>query len=168
MVEAEISKDACLGFELDLKPHPRMVSRVRRLVEREFTEAGGDPEAVFRLAMVTHELLENAVKYSDGSEVRLEVRLDTVRGNMRARMTNAASAEHRERLRARVGLLKSAAQPSEVYEDLMRRPPKSDGESGLGLARIVSEGHLDLSLEDHGNSVTIEARSVPRGSSVYG
>jgi hypothetical protein len=157
-----------LGFELDLKPHPRMVSRVRRLVEREFAEGGGDSEAVYRLAMVTHELLENAVRYSEGDEVKLEVQLDTTRGQMRARMTNTTSPKHRERLRARIGLLKSAARPSEVYEDLMRRPPRPDGESGLGLARIVSEGHLDLSVEDHGDSVTVEARSVPFGSVAYG
>jgi two-component sensor histidine kinase len=168
MVEAGNTTAACLGFELNLKPYPRVVSRVRRLVEREFTEGGGDPEAVFRLAMVTHELLENAVKYSDGAEVRLEVQLDPTAGHMRARMTNTTSPQHRERLRARVRLLKSAARPSEVYEDLMRRPPKSDGESGLGLARIVSEGGLDLNLEDHGNAITIEASSVPVGSTVHG
>ncbi len=168
MVEAEDTTSASLGFELNLRPHPRMVSRVRRLVEREFTESGGPPEAVFRLAMVTHELLENAVKYSNGPEVHLEVRLNPVAGNMSARMTHATSAEHRDRLRARIGLLKSAARPSEVYEDLMRQRPKTDGESGLGLARIVSEGHLDLSLEDHGGSITIEASSVPLGSTVHG
>lgn len=145
-----------------------MVSRVRRLVEREFTESGAAPEAVFRLATATHELLENAVKYSNGAEVRLEVQLDPSGGAMRARMTNATSPKHRERLRARVGLLKSAARPSEIYEDLMRRPPETDDESGLGLARIVSECRLDLNLEDHGQSVTIEARSIPFGSQVHG
>jgi two-component sensor histidine kinase len=167
-VEVGNTRAASLGFELNLKPYPRVVSRVRRLVEREFTEGGGDPEAVFRLAMVTHELLENAVKYSDGAEVRLEVQLDPTGGGMRARMTNTTSPKHRERLRAQVRLLKSAARPSEVYEDLMRRPPKTDGESGLGLARIVSEGGLDLSLEDHGSSITIEASSVRLGSAVHG
>jgi two-component sensor histidine kinase len=168
MVEAGNTTATCLGFELNLKPYPRMVSRIRRLVEREFTEGGGDPEAVFRLAMVTHELLENAVKYSNGADVRLEVQLDPTRGDMRARMTNATSAEHRQRLRARVDLLKGAARPAEIYQDLMRRPAETEGESGLGLARIVSEGGLDLNLEDHEHAVTIEARSVPFGSPVHG
>lgn len=167
-MEAGTTSGDFLGFKLDLKPYPRMVSRVRRLVEREFAEGGADAEAVFRLAMVTHELLENAVKYSNGSEVRLEVQLDTTRGAMRARMTNTTSAKHRARLRARVGMLKRASRPSDIYEILMRRPPKTDGESGLGLARIVSEGQLQLSLEDHGNSVTIEASSLPSGGSAHG
>jgi two-component sensor histidine kinase len=168
VVESGNSTVASLGFELNVKPYPRMVSRVRRLVEREFSEGGGAPEAVFRLAMVTHELLENAVKYSDGSEVHLEVHLDLARGDMLARMTNSASPKHRERLRERVGMLKNAERPSEIYEDLMRLPPETDGESGLGLARIVSEGHLDLSVEDHGDVVTVEASSAPQGRAADG
>jgi anti-sigma regulatory factor (Ser/Thr protein kinase) len=167
MVTAGNTTDLTLGFELRMKPDPRMVSRVRRMVEREFSEGGGDAEAVNRLAMVTHELLANAVKYASSDEVTLEVHLDPTGGEMSARMTNTTSAQHRERLRARVEQLQNSARPSDLAEDWPRRPLLTEGELGLGLARIFMEGHLDLNLEDHGDSITIEASSVKARNALH-
>ena len=58
-----------LSFALKIQPHPRMVSIIRRFVEESFEKLVGDPEAVFRVSLAVHELLENAAKYmvSDGT-----------------------------------------------------------------------------------------------------
>ena len=52
------------GFDLSIDPNPRFVSTVRRFVEEAFDRLSCEPDAVFRVAMTAHELLENAAKYS--------------------------------------------------------------------------------------------------------
>jgi hypothetical protein len=152
---------AHLSVELALQPHPRIVSIVRRFVEESFAKLGGDPEAVFCVAMAAHELLENAAKYSTGETVQLEVQLDTSCDSVWTRITNDTTPVHRARLRERVRLLQNAARPFEIYQTLMRRSFRMGEESGLGLARICGEGGLALAMEDSGNSVTIVASSQP-------
>jgi hypothetical protein len=157
-----------MSFELRLQPYPRMVSVVRRFVEQTFAKLGGDPDAVFRVSMAAHELLENAAKYSVGEFVQLEVQLDTSCDHLRTRLTNETTPAHRARLRDRIKLLQGALRPMDLYQTLMRRSFESGEESGLGLARICGEGDLDLSMEDFENTVTIVASSHPPRSDQHG
>src|SRR6185436_764691 len=65
-----------LGFcELSFEQKPELVSIVRRFVSDFYHRTLADPDATSRVALATHELLENAVKYSrDGhAKVRIEV-----------------------------------------------------------------------------------------------
>ena len=54
--------------ELNFSPNVRLVGTVRRFVSEFYAQVIGDGEIISRLAVATHELLENAVRYSmDGN-----------------------------------------------------------------------------------------------------
>jgi hypothetical protein len=150
-------ESATLSFGLQLPPEVRMVSIVRRFVEESFERLVGDVEAVHRISLAVHELLENAAKYSVGSRTALTVFFDPAAASALIRLTNETTPEHIARLRVCVEAIQAAAEPFLHYQHLMRRAVGYDDESGLGLARIRAEGDLDLSLEIDGSMVTIVA-----------
>jgi len=146
-----------LSFGLQIQPHARMVSIVRRFVEESFEKIVGDPEAVFRVSLAVHELLENAAKYAVGDQTGLQVHFETNGSAVRIKLTNQTTPEHIERLRTCISEIQTAEEPFVLYQNMMRRTFGIQKESGLGLARIRAEGELDLSLEIDGTMVTIVA-----------
>lgn len=150
-----------LEFELAIEPRPRIVSVVRRFVEDSFEKVVGDPDAVFRISMTAHELLENAAKYAVGERAVLRVVLRPGGPDEQAEahiaLTNDTTPAHVERLRERVHALANAPDPFAVYQALMRAGTANRDESGLGLARIRAEGEMSLGLEVVGSRVTIMA-----------
>jgi hypothetical protein len=151
-----------LNFELNLEPNPRMVSIVRRFVEETFEKLVGDPEAIFRVSMTAHELLENGAKYAVGRRATLRVVLEELEGggaSAHIALTNETTPEHVERLKVRIAEITRAEDPFGLYQALMRRSSKLRDESGLGLARIRAEGEMNLGLEVDGTRVTIVAQA---------
>jgi anti-sigma regulatory factor (Ser/Thr protein kinase) len=154
-----MSENQTLNFGLQLQPQPRMVSVVRRFVEESFEKMVGDRSAVHRVSLAVHELLENAAKYAVGDRTGLTVQFGGKDGSASIRLTNRTTPEHIERLRACIEDIQAAAEPFVHYQNLMRKTFGVEEESGLGLARIRAEGELKLSLEIHGDTVTIVASS---------
>jgi two-component sensor histidine kinase len=154
-----------LNFELSLDPNPRMVSIVRRFVEETFEKLVGDPDAIFRISMAAHELLENGAKYALSRRAVLRVVLEEKEEGASAQIaiTNDTTKEHVERLRSRVAEISASADPFALYQTLMRRSSKMREESGLGLARIRAEGEMSLALEVTGTTVTIVASAKVPG-----
>lgn len=146
-----------LSFGLQLQPQPRMVSIVRRFVEESFEKLVGNPDAVYRVSLAVHELLENAAKYAVGERTGLAVRFEIKGASASITVTNEATPEHIARLRTCVAEIQAAVDPFIHYQDLMRESVGVERESGLGLARIRAEGELNLSLEVEGSMVTITA-----------
>jgi two-component sensor histidine kinase len=146
-----------LSFGLQIQPHSRMVSIVRRFVEESFGKLVGDPEAVFRVSLAVHELLENAAKYAVGDKTGLTVHFESNGSAAKIKLTNQTTPEHIARLQASIEEIQSSKEPFALYQTLMRRTFGVPDESGLGLARIRAEGELDLSLEIDGTMVTITA-----------
>ena len=148
-----------MGFDLCIDPNPRFVSVVRRFVEAALDRLVSDPEAVFRIAMSAHELMENAAKYSIGNKTLLRVSFKR-RGDgatVSLYLSNETTPEHIDRLRVRVQAIASAADPFNHYHELMRQNARALDESGLGLARIRAEGEMSLGLEVRGNTVALLA-----------
>ena len=150
-----------LSFGLQIQPQSRMVSIVRRFVEESFEKLVGDPEAVFRVSLAVHELLENAAKYAVGDKTGLTVHFESNGSAASIKLTNETTPEHIARLRACIDEIQSSKEPFALYQTLMRRTFGVQDESGLGLARIRAEGELNLSLEIDGNMVTIIASCLP-------
>jgi two-component sensor histidine kinase len=148
-----------LDFGLRLQPQPRMVSVVRRFVEESCERMVGDLHAVHQVSLAVHELLENAAKYAVGDKTGLNVRFGSKGASASIRLTNQTTPEHIARLRACIEEIQAATEPFVHYQNLMRKTYGVEEESGLGLARIRAEGELKLSLEIHGNMVTIVASS---------
>jgi hypothetical protein len=135
-----------------------LISLVRRFVEEFYAKVVNDPNVVARLALTTHELLENAAKYSADGSTSLYVELDTKRNHVLVRTTNPASAQNVASLERWFAEL-AATDPSELYADMMRRSALlRSGSGGLGLARIAAEGDMQLGLIVDAESVQLVAR----------
>jgi anti-sigma regulatory factor (Ser/Thr protein kinase) len=138
------------ALTLDDVPH------VRRFVERIHRGVVHNDEAISRLAMATHELLENAVKFSVDGGATLRIDIDD---DSRVCITtrNRAAPEDLADLRAIASQLEDAPNPMVVYLSLMRRAPTSRG--GLGLGRVAAEADMQIGLELDGDVVQIQART---------
>ncbi len=148
-----------LSFDLSLDPNPRFVSIVRRFVEEVFERLIPDPEAVFRVSMSAHELLENAAKYATGGRalLRFSTRLEGEYAVVNLSLINDTSPGHIDQLRQRVQAIVNAPDAFVHYQHLMLAPSRSPSESGLGLARIAAEAEMQLGLEVKENTVAIMA-----------
>lgn len=156
-----MSPNQALSFGLKILPHPRMVSIIRRFVEESIEKLNGDKQAIFQASLAVHELLENAVKYSNGNEAELRVEFSNCGTLIKIELANLSTPTHIARLRACVSKVQKSSHPCKLYQAMMRKSYGTKHGSGLGLARIRAEGKLDLNLAIHGAAVTIIASRHP-------
>src|SRR5580658_9449719 len=88
--------DPVAYFELNFKPNVALVSVVRRFVTEFYQRFLSDPDGTSRVALATHELLENAVKYSKDGETTIRIDVDTNQTpkQVRIKLRNRAAPEH--------------------------------------------------------------------------
>jgi anti-sigma regulatory factor (Ser/Thr protein kinase) len=142
-------------FELDGPMDVHDVAHVRRLVERLCRRQLATEDGVSRLAMATHELLENAVKFSVDGEASLRVE---VKPNAEVSIVtrNRASKADLADLSRLAKDLHAAADPMKFYLELMRRTP-SQVRGGLGIGRVAAEAELRIELDVEGDIVQVRA-----------
>ncbi len=151
-----------LGFcELSFEKRPELVSIVRRFVTDFYDRTLADPDATSRVALATHELLENAVKYSrDGkASVRIDVSGLGERVKVRIRTKNRANPEDAALIRQTIAEM-SAMDANVYYLGLMRKNAARTDGSGLGLARIHAEAEMAMSVACGRNgTITVSAET---------
>jgi hypothetical protein len=126
--------------------------------------AGLSEDEAYQLAMVTQELLENAVKYGTfaaGERIHLTIdaRLDEITVEVRSRV--GVDEPHLRRFDRMIQWIRGFQDPFEAYVERMKlvsAQPYSNGESGLGLTRIAYEGRcaIDFYL-DGDNQLSVSA-----------
>jgi anti-sigma regulatory factor (Ser/Thr protein kinase) len=148
-------------FELAFSPCLSLVSIVRRFVGEFYTEVLGDAEMTSRIAVATHELLENAARYAlDGqASVRIGVAARDAVAVVSITTKNRASDSHLATLRRSLDELIAAPDPNAYYLTLMRRTAKRTDGSGLGLGRIAAESDMRLSYGIEGDCITLRAQA---------
>jgi hypothetical protein len=155
-------------FELNFRPNFALVTVVRRFVS-EFNRRFLDEPDSSRIALATHELLENAVKFSEdgATTIRMEIVESPDRDRMiRIILRNRASPAHVDAVKRILSGIAEASTPFGFYQQLLvKRAKVKDGSGGLGLARICAEGEMAVTCKVEGNVIAIEAAtSIENGA----
>lgn len=150
-------------FELNFKPNVQLVSVVRRFVTEFYQRFLNDPDGTSRVALATHELLENAVKYSRDGEttIRIEVAQNETPKRVSIQLRNRAELAHIAAIREIVDGVSRADDATAFYHQLIAtKAKKKAAGSGLGLARICAEAEMKINYDVQGDTVLIEASTV--------
>ncbi len=136
------------GYLCDLifSTNPRLVPIVRRFVNDFYKELFNDEELVSRLALATHELMENVIKYSTEPEGQLTIEVTPKASDPKAiiRVRNRVSDADASRVGELVAALGQSPDPFQFYLELMARTARQP-DSGLGLTRVRVEGDMTIS-----------------------
>jgi anti-sigma regulatory factor (Ser/Thr protein kinase) len=147
--------------ELSFSPNVSLIATVRKFVGEFYERVLGDADVTSRLVVATHELLENAVRYSaDGlSSIRIGVRRDGDEVHVAIDTRNKTKPDNREELVKLLDEMKASPDRLSFYQFLMRRSAKRSEGSGLGLGRIHAESEMDLSCELVEDVVSLRAEA---------
>lgn len=145
--------------ELSFSPNVGLVATVRRFVGEFYQRILGDAEVTSRLVVATHELLENAVRYSlDGqSTIRINVERVSSNINVTVETKNRSAVDRREALLELLAEMKASPDRAAFYQTLMLRSSKRTDGSGLGLGRIHAEAEMNLECEVADDIVRLKA-----------
>ncbi len=152
--------------ELSFSPNASLVPTVRRFVGEFYERVLGDAEVTSRLVVATHELLENAVRYSIDSQssIRIGVKKEAGMTHVRIDTRNRTADGNRNELASLLDEMKAAGNRDTFYQTLLRRSAKRTDGSGLGLGRIHAESEMDLSCRLDGDVVHLRAEAAFRSN----
>jgi hypothetical protein len=151
-----------LDLDLPLTVSPSMVSPTRRIIEAKLGPVLEDEDAIFRVAMTAHELLENAAKYASDGKARLELTVSPRDEGaiVRVVVTNNSTQEHIAGLGACYAEMNAAKDAMAHYFSLMRINAKAGAMSRLGLARVRAEGEMEIEVDVVGERVKVVASGI--------
>lgn len=149
-----------MHLELSFRPTVHTIGVVRRAITT-LCEPAMDRDASARVALATHELLENVLRHSLDGDTILTVRSyegphARITVTTYSRATPAKIAE----LKAFTSRMFGQA-PDEFYRAVMMSRADSEDDGGLGLARVYAEAEMSLDVQSEGDTVKVIA-STPR------
>jgi hypothetical protein len=144
-------------FHISFRPSIKLISTVRRFTEQFYEQTLDDRDMSERVALATHELLENAVAYSVDSEasVRVEIAADYIV----VTTWNRAKPDRLAELKAMIETINAAHDADGHYQAMMRKAAYRTDGSGLGLARIRAEAGMSITCTLEADRVCIAARA---------
>lgn len=141
-------------LHLVLQPDLGVVSTIRRFTA-ELYQRVLDRGLASRLALATHEVLENALSYGNSET---ELRIDIEGDEVHLRTWNHADPTRIAAIKHGIDDLMAAPDPEAYYQQqIVVSYQRTDGGSGLGLARIRNEADMSLSYEIDRDRVCIRA-----------
>lgn len=142
--------------ELRFGPRWTYISTVRKFVASFFMIGLADKERAEQISLAASELLENAVKYASDEETHLRISIAKKENLVDVCVKNHAEPHHINTLRRELALIQ-AGNAETVYLRKMEEAALTEGQSRLGLIRILYEANARLRLEVNGNEVAIHA-----------
>jgi hypothetical protein len=154
---------AALSLEVELQPDWRNITRTSEAVALLAFSTYGDDDLRDALAMISAELLENAIKYADPQRlVRLVVHDDP--GAIVIEVTNAVvRAEEVDKLAERIAWLRAQPDPAIAWTLALAEAVTGSERRGLGLLRIAHEGgsRIDFDASQPGTLTVRASMSKP-------
>lgn len=149
-------------FATSFPPEAQLVAAVRRFVTDFYARVLRDADSSARVALATHELLENAVAYCASGDVTIRVSVSPFRSRylVRVRTRNVASPHDIEELKRIIDEMDRVPDPATFFQRRMRESVLDTQGSGLGLPRICAEAAMELRCTTMGDEVEIAAQTV--------
>lgn len=147
-------------FDLEFAATTTQVTSVYRFTRDFYRGIVGDDDQAERLALTLYELLENAVRYSSGDNIRVRVDVgpsDDGR-TLCVETVNRADSDHIDKVRTWLSRIHEADDPNKLYQQLMMESLQREEGSGLGLARVRCEAQMDLSYDLSDSKLTVRAK----------
>jgi hypothetical protein len=155
------------GFSIDLtvRNEWKNIDLLRTSVQNCFIAVFADLDGCHAIAMVTGELLENALKYGDwtsGDRAMFRLRVHGRDGNIEVSVQNPLKSNdaHANALMSALEWLGSFPKPDAAYRARMLQIAQEEGDgtpSRLGLVRIAAEGNCRITARVDGGTVTVTA-----------
>ena len=142
--------------EMRFGPRWTYISCVRKFVASFFMIGLADKERAEQISLAASELLENAVKYASEDEGYLKIAISKGMNEVDVCVKNKAEAHNINTLRRELALIQ-AGDPEHVYLKKMEEAAMTEGQSRLGLIRILYEANARLRLDVNDNDVSIHA-----------
>lgn len=142
--------------EMRFGPRWTYISCVRKFVASFFMIGLSDKERAEQVSLAASELLENAVKYASEEEGYLKISISKGRNEVDVCVKNRAEDHHIVSLRRQFALI-HAGPPEQVYLRKMQEAAMTEGQSQLGLIRILYEAGAKLRLDINESEVSIHA-----------
>jgi len=146
---------ASFDFTIDLpiRGEWENVDRLRISIQNCCAAMFSDVEGCHSLAMVTGELIENAIKYgawTGGDDRRFHLRVWGQDRQAHVSVENPVGDDHAEEVMKTLGWMQRFATPIDAYRAKLLEIAAADrggGDSKLGLVRIAYEGNCTLTAE---------------------
>jgi hypothetical protein len=151
------------SIDLPVQSHWRNVDLLRTSVHSCFIAVFADVDGCNAIAMVTGELLENAIKYGDwtGEDKSLRLRVNGRRGTVTIQVENPIDPANRQssELEECLSWISQFPDAEAAYKaKLIEIASKPRNTSGLGLVRCAYEGNSVLRSETvDGNALRVTA-----------
>jgi hypothetical protein len=150
-------------FSIDVPVENRWdnVERVRSAVQGCFEAVFRDVAGRDAVAMVTGELVENAIKYGDWSAgrgmFRLRVWGDEAQASVAVTNVVAPGSDAVQRVSDALAFIAAQPSPLHAYQQRMIAVARGGSPGGLGLVRIAYEGGCRLAVSSAGDQITVTA-----------
>jgi len=152
-MQTQVSNDY---VELRFGPRWTYISCVRKFVASFFMIGLADKERAEQISMAASELLENAVKYASDEDSYLKISIAKQSSEVDVCVKNRAEPHHINTLRREFALI-HAGESEQVYLRKMEEAAQTEGQSRLGLIRILFEAGARLRLDVNDGEVSIHA-----------